>query len=338
MNKTLRYSLIAVLAFISTFSFADAYKTLTFPEGNSQEISAYTETWTATVDNFTWTIKNFNNNKNAWVYIKCGRKNVESVAYIETAKMDKAIGSIVMTVDDMTASKVNSITLTVASDEAFTNVVEKVEAKELAKGDLVFNVTKTGADLYYQFTFDCQAGSKNGLITISKIAYYEAGNEPEIVDISNTPETAYTIAKAHELITAGEGLATNVYVKGYITEITELSTQYGNATYYISDDKTTDNQLYVYRGYYLDGEKFTAEDQLNVGDEVVVYGQLSVYNGSHQITTGSSIYSINGKTSGINAVAADKTADGAIFNLAGQRMEKPVKGINIINGKKVVVK
>lgn len=66
MNKTLRYSLIAVLAFISTFSFADAYKTLTFPDGNSNEVSAYTETWTATVDNFTWTIKNFNNNKNGW--------------------------------------------------------------------------------------------------------------------------------------------------------------------------------------------------------------------------------------------------------------------------------
>ncbi len=338
MNKTLRYSLIAVLAFISTFSFADAYKTLTFPDGNSNEVSAYTETWTATVDNFTWTIKNFNNNKNGWAYIKCGRKNVESVAYIETAKMDKAIGSIVMTIDAMTVSKVNSITLTVASDEAFTNVVENVTAKELGKGDMVFNVTKTGADLYYRFTFDCQAGTSNGLITISKVAYYEAGNEPEIVDISNTPETAYTIAKAHELITAGEGLATNVYVKGYITEITELSTQYGNATYYISDDKTTDNQLYVFRGYYLDGEKFTAEDQLNVGDEVVVYGQLSVYNGSHQITTGSSIYSINGKTSGINAVSVDQTTDEAIFNLAGQRLEKPAKGVNIINGKKVVVK
>lgn len=41
---------------------------------------------------------------------------------------------------------------------------------------------------------------------------------------------------------------------------------------------------------------------------------------------------------GISAVAADKTADKVIFNLAGQRLEKPVKGINIINGKKVVVK
>lgn len=338
MNKTLRYSLIAVLVFISTFSFADAYKTLTFPGGNSEEISAYDKTWTATTDNFTWTIKNFNNNKNQWAYIKCGRKNVESVAYIETAQMDKAIGSIVMTIDAMTASKVNSISLTVASDAAFTNVVEKIDAKELTKGDMVFNVTKTGANLYYQFTFDCQAGSANGLITISKIAYYEAGNEPEIVDISNTPETAYTVAKAHELITAGEGLATNVYVKGYITEIAEVSTQYGNATYNINDDKTTTNQLYIFRGYYLDGEKFTSEDQIKVGDEVIVYGQLSLYNGNHQITTGSSIYSINGKTAGINAVTADKTADNTIFNLAGQRLEKPAKGINIIGGKKVVVK
>ncbi len=66
---------MAAFMLISSFSFADAYKVLTFPDGNSKEISAYTETWSVTLENFTWTIENFNNNKNAWAYIKCGRKN-----------------------------------------------------------------------------------------------------------------------------------------------------------------------------------------------------------------------------------------------------------------------
>ena len=343
MNKTLRYSLMAVFMLISSFSFADAYKVLTFPNGNSEEISAYDKTWTVTLDNFTWTIKNFNNNKNQWAYIKCGRKNNASVAYIETATaMDKAIGNIVVTIDQMTVSKVNSISLTVASDKDFNNVVETVDAETIAKGDLTFKVTKTAANQYYKLTFDCQAGSSNGLIQISKVSYYEVGNEPVIVDITNTPETAYSVAKAHELIAAGEGLAANVYVKGYISEISEVSTSYGNATYYISDTKTKDNQLYVFRGYYLGKEKFTSEDQIKVGDEVIVYGQLSIYNGNGQIGTGSEIYSINNVTAGIDGVEAegtnDKVADETIYNLAGQRLAKPAKGINIIGGKKVVVK
>lgn len=42
---------------------------------------------------------------------------------------------------------------------------------------------------------------------------------------------------------------------------------------------------------------------------------------------------------GINAVENNaKVADDAIYNLAGQRLAKPAKGINIIGGKKVVIK
>ena len=41
------------------------YKTLTFSkETNEKGISSYTETWTATIDEFTWSIASFNNNNN----------------------------------------------------------------------------------------------------------------------------------------------------------------------------------------------------------------------------------------------------------------------------------
>ncbi len=93
------------------------------------------------------------------------------MAYIETAQIDKAISSVVVTIDAITANKVNSISLIVASDAAFTNVVETIDAKELTKGDMVFDVTKTGANLYYQLKFDCQAGSSNGLVQVSKVVY-----------------------------------------------------------------------------------------------------------------------------------------------------------------------
>ena len=45
-----------------------------------------------------------------------------------------------------------------------------------------------------------------------------------------------------------------------------------------------------------------------------------------------------GAESGINAVAAPQNGNGAIYTLSGQRIAAPVKGINIIGGKKIVIK
>ena len=163
----------------------------------------------------------------------------------------------------------------------------------------------------------------------------KAAPEPP-VDITNTPETAYTVAKANDLITAGQGLETKVYVIGTITNIEEVSTSYGNATYWIGDGtEYSANDLEIYRGYYLEGENFTAEDQIKVGDKVIVYGKLVDYKGTKEMT-GSSIYSLNGVTTGISNIKAETINDGAVYNVAGQRVNKLSKGINIVNGKKIV--
>lgn len=121
----------------------------------------------------------------------------------------------------------------------------------------------------------------------------DLAQRPAGADISNTPETAYTVAKAFELIEAGESLSTKVYVKGTIKGEPNIETQYGNATYVITDGT---NDIEVYRGYGLNGEKFTSTTALKEGDEVIVFGQLTLYNKKQQIAS-SSIYSLNGLTS-----------------------------------------
>ena len=61
----------------------------------------------------------------------------------------------------------------------------------------------------------------------------------------------------------------------------EYGTQYGNGTFYISDDGTSNNQFYVFRALYLNNEKYTeGKEQLHVGDEVVVYGSVTNYMGN----------------------------------------------------------
>ena len=160
------------------------------------------------------------------------------------------------------------------------------------------------------------------------------------VDINNTPETAYTVAKAFELIEAGQGLNANVYVKGKISAITEVeTTKFFNATYNISDNGTTEgHQLIVYHGKYIGGANFESDDQIIVGDEVIVYGKLVNYNNNTPQVTNSSIYSLNGIVSGVDNITVDKNVDTPAYNVAGQRVNAAYKGIVVKNGKKFLNK
>ena len=344
MNKFLRYSLSLVLAFVASVTFAGTtpYKVLTFPdEGTeSKAISAYDETWKATIGEDVWTIANFNTNKwNNWKYIKCGSKNFESVASITSPAIDQPISNIVLTIDNITKDKINSIKLQVATDADCKNVTEEIPAK-IEDGDLIFKPTKSAANNYYKFVFDCQKGSRNGLIQISKIAYYKVGDTPVIVDITNTAETAYTIAKAKELIDAGEGLSESVYVKGTVSQASkELNATYGSLSYYISDDGTTGNELQVYGGLSFESQKFTSVEDIKVGDVVVVYGKLKKFGTTYELDKNNILISLNGKTTGITNITTDEAAKNApVYNLAGQKVTKAYKGVVIKNGKKMIQK
>jgi len=199
----------------------------------------------------------------------------------------------------------------------------------LSAGDevIVYGVIKK-----YNTTYEMD--KNNYIVKLTK-------GEGPAVSIKNTPETAYTVAKAFELIDAGQGLDDKVYVKGIISTINEVSTQHGNATYFISDDGTTTKELEIYRGYSVGGEKFTAEDEIKVGDEVIVYGKLTLYGTTYEFSSGSSIYSLNGNTSAIKRVSDDAIdlSTAVIYNVLGKRVtDMSKKGIYIVNGKKYVVK
>lgn len=100
----------------------------------------------------------------------------------------------------------------------------------------------------------------------------------------------------------------DVYVKGKISRIAvandasqEYSAQFGNASFYISDDGTQNGEFYVYRALYLGNKKWVEGDtQIKVGDEVIICGQLMNYRGNtpETVANASYLYSLNGKTEG----------------------------------------
>lgn len=131
------------------------------------------------------------------------------------------------------------------------------------------------------------------------VNYNETPTEPT-VDLAGegTAASPYNVAKALDIITAGTYTSDKVYVTGIVTKIDNIDTSYGNATYYLGDTKTATTTLEIYRGYYYNGDKFTTGNEFAVGDTLVVYGVLTNYNGTKEMTQGGQIISINGKTSG----------------------------------------
>lgn len=110
----------------------------------------------------------------------------------------------------------------------------------------------------------------------------------EVVD-SNVPgstqENPYTVAQALDNTPASGNYSSTVFVRGIVSSFYEngndIMSDGTNYRYYISDDGTTSAQLLVYKGKGLDNEAFSSTDDLQVGDTVIITGQLTTYNNSN---------------------------------------------------------
>ena len=142
----------------------------------------------------------------------------------------------------------------------------------------------------------------------------EGGNSTEVLQGTGTESDPFNVAAARAYIKDGGDANATVYVKGIIVTIEEIGGSYGNATYNISDDGTSTNQLKVYRGFGLGNSKFTTGDEIKSGDVVIVSGKLVNYNGTYEFTQGNVLYSLNGETSGSSSETGVATGDGSLEN------------------------
>lgn len=134
--------------------------------------------------------------------------------------------------------------------------------------------------------------------------------QPEGTGIYADP---FNCVAANAYIENGGDANAEVYVKGIVCSIDEIDTKtYGNATYYISDDGTSKNKLEIYRGMGPNGDKFKSEEELKVGDEVIVCGKLVNYNGTFEMTQGSKIVYRNGEIYGKPTIQGDPKGNGTL--------------------------
>lgn len=164
-NSSLSASKTLTLSYKLTYDLSNKDK--------RQSASSYTDTWEATgSDESKLSVTGFNNNKNAWNCIKCGRKSYASVATLTTVVITKPISKVEFVIDSIAETdKINSIKLKVASDNAFTIDLQTISFTDYTKGTKDITVTTPTANMYYQLEFDMQAMSGNGKIAISSLSF-----------------------------------------------------------------------------------------------------------------------------------------------------------------------
>lgn len=206
-------------------------------------------------------------------------------------------GSLAATVNDNAGQAISGASVTwSSSDEGVATIAANGAVTLVAAGTTTITATYAGVS----GTHDPSSATYELTVTNSD------PNQPGTV---NNPYTVTAALAAQP--------ANGVYVQGTISAITEVSTQYKNATYTISDGT---NEMLIYRGRYLDDADFTSADQIQLGDVVKVYGNLAVHNNANQMAQGNYIVNLDRKTLSsitLSGTYATSFVEGSEFNHDG---------------------
>ena len=197
--------------------------TLTFPDDNNSSngltSNQYTSTWTAKAGTFEFSIENFNNNNwgGSWTYIKCGRNGSASVASITTGSdIDFRVDSVLVKLENITASKVNSAKLQISSASNFATTTD-MDIPQFS-GMQRLKIASPATDKYYRIVYDCASNTSNGFVSISKVVFKQNFDTANYVTscascdadatYTNTTPTVSDIGCTGATLTMEDGLAT----------------------------------------------------------------------------------------------------------------------------------
>lgn len=152
-----------------------------------------------------------------------------------------------------------------------------------------------------------------------------------VPSIANTQQTAYTTAKAIELIdntSEAQLEGEKVYVKGVVSKVDSYNDKYSSITYWLDG-----NTFKVYSGLGLNGVEFGAMSDVEVGASVVVYGNVKKYGTTYEFDFNNYLVSYTAPESA-SLPATDGTANYATFSSdkAVEFVDATVYAVNVVNG------
>ena len=219
-------------------------------------------------------------------------------------------------------------TLSVSSDGKYYNMTLDGIDPDTKQGSIVYPVDALNAK-----SFDGKkitvTGYFNGLSSKGKFINVIATKIDEFVDNpKGTATNPYAASEVAKLLLGGTTFDEDIYIKGKVSDILyDFSTYNGTGTFWISDDgtcnlsddkkKTNDptHDFEVYSVYWFGGEAWTeGKAQVRIGDEVIVCGKTTVYNGvAETASKKAQLYSVNGATTDANGLGNAEYP----FNIAG---------------------
>ena len=168
---------------------------------------------------------------------------------------------------------------------------------------------------------------------------------PEEANDWNIPAEAIDVLQAREICAglASEATSgTKYYVMGYVKKIhnkhTDGVTNYGNAQFYMENVKgaNSGDDFMAFQVYGPNGKKITDPAAVEVGDFVVVYGELTNYNGTYE-TVGKGAAYIWKSTNPLLEEPSEKPTEPEILIIPdeAQAWNIPAEAIDVLQAREI---
>ncbi len=171
--------------------------------------------------------------------------------------------------------------------------------------------------------YTCGAAGANGVLTLVETNTGTKKNQPYIVEYTGTDVPTVDNPKKYQIIGYKNGAATTNQTVGWLTGVLGENDHVPSGSYILSKY----NGRFAF--YKVDGENVKEAQQYRC--------YLTIP--ADQPTAVSAFYlNGEGETTGINALLNGNNGETEIYDLSGKRLNHLQKGINIVNGQKVLVK
>ena len=228
--KSLRFFIMALLCavFCNAMAEESVFYTLEPATGSN---NSYTGNCDVIISGITWNVSG-NAQMVPW---RIGGKSITSVnrtVYSKTS-MNSEISKVQLTVGGASNITVNSLTLTVASNEDFSTVIENVSATFAAKSTITFSPSegKKWENAYFKFTFNVTvSGSSNKFVEFERAQFYTLSSTSTVATPTFSPAGG-TYTSAQNVTISCETVGAKIYytTDGSDPKSSETRSQYSKA-------------------------------------------------------------------------------------------------------------
>lgn len=160
----------------------------------------------------------------------------------------------------------------------------------------------------------------------------------------NVPAEAITVSEARDICAAlesGATTGTKYYVMGYVKKIhnkhADGVSTYGNAQFYMEDVKgaNSSDDFMAYQVYGPNSKKLSDPNAVAVGDFVVIYGELTNYNGTYETTGKGAAYIWKSTNPLLNEQVKPEEPEVLVIPEEAKAWNIPAEAIDVIKAREI---